>query len=89
MAVLVVAETDGASLPRGTLATVTAALAIETEVDVLVLDEQPDAAADAASRIAGVRTVIKASGAGLAGVAGSRRTLHLPLWRLQRGTPAS
>ena len=67
MAVLVVAETDGANLPRGTLATVTAALAIETEVDVLVLDEQHDAAADAASRIAGVRTVIKASGAGLAG----------------------
>ena len=67
MAVLVVAETGGANLPRGTLATITAALAIETEVDVLVLDEQPDAAADAVSRIAGVRAVVKASGPGLAG----------------------
>ncbi|MCY4003934.1 MAG: FAD-binding protein [Rhodospirillales bacterium] len=67
MAVLVVAETDGANLPRGTLATITAALAIDPEVDVLVLDEQVDDASEAASRIVGVRSVIKASGPGLDG----------------------
>ena len=49
MAVLVVAETDGANLPRGTLATITAAIAIDPEVDVLVLDEQSDEASQAAS----------------------------------------
>ncbi len=67
MAVLVIAETDGANLPRGTLATVTAALALDSEVDVLVLDENADAAAAAASGIVGVRSVIKAGGPGLAG----------------------
>ena len=67
MAVLVVAETDGANLPRGTLATITAALAIDPEVDVLVLDEQGDEASEAASDIIGVRSVIKAGGPGLAG----------------------
>ncbi|MCY3855731.1 MAG: FAD-binding protein [Rhodospirillales bacterium] len=67
MAVLVVAETDGANLPRGTLATITAALAIDPEVDVLVLDEQVDDASEAASGIVGVRSVIKASGPGLDG----------------------
>ena len=67
MAVLVVAETDGANLPRGTLATITAALAIDPEVDVLVLDEQGDKASEAAGGIVGVRSVIKASGPGLVG----------------------
>ena len=67
MAVLVIAETDGANLPRGTLATVTAALALDSEVDVLVLDENADAAAAAASGIVGVRSVLKAGGPGLAG----------------------
>ncbi|MCY3701063.1 MAG: FAD-binding protein [Rhodospirillales bacterium] len=67
MAVLVVAETDGANLPRGTLATITAALAISPEVDVLVLDERGDEASEAASGIVGVRSVIKAGGPGLAG----------------------
>ena len=67
MAVLVVAETDGANLPRGTLATITAALAIDPEVDVLVLDERGDEASETASGIVGVRSVIKAGGPGLIG----------------------
>ncbi len=67
MAVLVVAETDGANVPRGTLATVTAALRLSPDVDVLVLDEQADAAAGTVGAIVGVRTVLRAHGAGLAG----------------------
>ncbi len=67
MAVLVVAETEGSQVPRGTLAAVTAALRIDSDVDLLVLDEQPEAGAEAASTIVGVRKVIRARGAGLAG----------------------
>ncbi len=67
MSALVIAETEGPELPRGTLATVTAALGVDSDVDVLVLDQDPDSAATAAGKIAGVRQVIKASGPGLAG----------------------
>lgn len=68
MAVLVVAETAGAEIPRGTLATVTAAREIDGEVDVLVLDEKADEAVEAARGIEGVRSVLAASGPGLPGL---------------------
>jgi electron transfer flavoprotein alpha subunit len=55
MAVLVIAEHDNATLKPATLNAVTAALAIDGEVDVLVAGAGCGAAAEAASKIAGVR----------------------------------
>ena len=65
MAALVIADHDGAHLRDTTNKTVTAALALSSEVDVLVYGEGVKAVADAASKIAGVRKVLVAESADL------------------------
>ena len=60
MAVLVIADHDNASLKDSTHKTVTAALALSSDVDVLVAGSGAKAVADAAARIAGVRKVLLA-----------------------------
>ena len=60
MAVLVIADHDGAAVRDTTHKTVTAAAKLGGEVDVLVLGQGAGAAADAAARIAGVRKVLLA-----------------------------
>lgn len=59
MAALVIAEHDNQSLKAATLNAVAAALQCSPEVDVLVAGNQSDAAAQAATQIAGVRKVIQ------------------------------
>ena len=54
MTALVIAEHDNASIKAATLNTVTAALACGGDVHVLVAGEGAAAAAEAASKIAGV-----------------------------------
>ena len=63
MAVLVVADSDNAHLRDTTNKTVTAALQLSGDVDLLVLGQGADAVAASAARIAGVRKVILAEGA--------------------------
>ena len=65
MAVLVVADNDSAHLRDTTHKTVTAALAISGDVDVLVMGEGAAAAAAAAGKIDGVRKVLLADSADL------------------------
>ena len=65
MTVLDIAEHDNASLKAATLNTVTAALACGGDVHVLVAGEGAQAAAQAASQIAGVAKVLHADGASL------------------------
>ena len=65
MAVLVIADRDGDTVRDTTHKTVTAALAIGGEVDILVIGQGSKAAADAAAKIAGVRKVLLAESAGL------------------------
>ena len=65
MTVLVIAEHDNACLKAATLNTVTAALACGGDVHVLVAGEGAQAAAQAASQIAGVAKVLHADGASL------------------------
>jgi electron transfer flavoprotein alpha subunit len=65
MTVLVIAEHDNASLKGATLNTVTAAAACGGEVHVLVAGHNADAAAHAASQIAGVSKVLHADDAAL------------------------
>ena len=60
MAVLVVADHDNASLKDNTHKTVTAALALSKDVDVLVAGQGAKAVADHAGKIAGVRKVLLA-----------------------------
>jgi electron transfer flavoprotein alpha subunit len=60
MAVLVIADHDNAAVRDTTNKTITAALAVSPDVDVLVLGEGAEAAADAAAKIAGVRKVLLA-----------------------------
>jgi len=60
MAVLVIADNDNAHLRDGTHKTVTAALKLSGDVDVLVLGKGAQAVADAAAKIAGVRKVLLA-----------------------------
>ena len=60
MAVLVIADHDNASVKDSTNKTVTAALALSGDVDVLVAGKDAKAAADAAAKIAGVRKVLLA-----------------------------
>jgi electron transfer flavoprotein alpha subunit len=64
MAVLVIADRDGDTVRDSTHKTVTAALAIGGDVDILVIGQGSKAAA-AAARIAGVRKVLLAESAGL------------------------
>jgi electron transfer flavoprotein alpha subunit len=65
MAVLVVADNDNAHLRDTTNKTVTAALGLSSDVDVLVMGSGAKAVADAAARIAGVRKVLLADSADL------------------------
>ncbi len=60
MAVLVIADHDNASLKDSTHKTVTAALALSSDVDVLVAGSGAKAVAEAAGKIAGVRKVLLA-----------------------------
>ncbi|MDG2530512.1 electron transfer flavoprotein subunit alpha/FixB family protein [Caulobacter endophyticus] len=60
MAVLVIADNDNAHLRDGTNKTVTAALKLSGDVDVLVLGKGVSGVADAAAKIAGVRKVLVA-----------------------------
>ena len=60
MAVLVVADNDNAHLRDGTHKTVTAALKLSSDVDVLILGKGAKAVADAAAKITGVRKVLLA-----------------------------
>jgi len=60
MAVLVIADHDNASLKDATHKTVTAALALSGDVDILVAGQGAKAVADAAAKIAGVRKVLLA-----------------------------
>jgi electron transfer flavoprotein alpha subunit len=60
MAVLVIADHDGAALRETTAKTVSAALRLGGEVDIVVLGQNARAAAEDACRIAGVRTVLLA-----------------------------
>ncbi|WP_428151471.1 electron transfer flavoprotein subunit alpha/FixB family protein [Brevundimonas sp.] len=60
MAVLVIADHDGSTVRDSTNKTVTAALALGSDVDVLVVGSGAKAAADAAAKIAGVRKVLLA-----------------------------
>ena len=65
MAVLVVADHDNTEVRDSTNKTVTAALALSKDVDILVVGSGADAAAKAAAGIAGVRKVLLAESAGL------------------------
>lgn len=65
MAVLVIADHDGSTVRDTTHKTVTAALGLSSDVDVLVLGQGAQAAADSAAKIAGVRKVVLAESAGL------------------------
>jgi len=60
MAVLVIADHDNVTLKDNTHKTVTAALKLSSEVDVLVAGAAVDAVAADAAKIAGVRTVLTA-----------------------------
>ena len=65
MTILVIAEHDNQSLKAATLNTVTAALALGSDVHVLVAGANAGAAASAAAQVAGVSKVIHADGAQL------------------------
>ena len=60
MAVLVIADHDGSTVRDSTHKTVTAALALGSDVDVLVVGSGAKAAADSAAKISGVRKVLLA-----------------------------
>jgi electron transfer flavoprotein alpha subunit len=66
MAALVIAEHDNATVKGATLNTVTAALQCDPEVHVLVAGSNAGAAAEAASKIAGVKKVLLADAESLA-----------------------
>ena len=80
MAVLVIADHDGAAVRDTTHKTVTAAKAISGEVDVLVLGKGAQAVADAAAKIDGVRKVLLAEGEGVShGLAEAVEATVVPL----------
>jgi electron transfer flavoprotein alpha subunit len=80
MAVLVIADHDNAHVRDTTHKTVTAALKLSNEVDVLVAGQGCDAAAAAAAKIQGVRKVLKAESAELGeGLAEAFQALVTPL----------
>ena len=80
MAVLVIADHDNTSLKDNTEKTVTAALKISGDVDVLVAGQGCKAVADAAAKITGVRKVLLAESADLGqGLAESMEALVVPL----------
>jgi len=85
MAVLVIADHDNATLKDNTEKTVTAALKLSSDVDVLVAGQSSGnggakAVADAAAKITGVRKVLLAESAELGeGLAESMEALVVPL----------
>jgi len=80
MAVLVIADHDGAIVRDTTHKTVTAALALSSDVDVLVLGKGAQAVAAAAAKISGVRKVLLAEGGAVAhGLAEAVEATVLPL----------
>jgi electron transfer flavoprotein alpha subunit len=80
MAVLVIADHDNASLKDNTHKTVTAALALSSDVDLLVAGKNAGGVAEAAAKIAGVRKVLLAEGDQLGeGVAEAIEALVVPL----------
>ena len=80
MAVLVIADHDGSVVRDTTHKTVTAALALSSDVDVLVLGKDAKAVADAAAKISGVRKVLLAEGDAVAhGLAEAVEATVLPL----------
>nr|WP_314428569.1 electron transfer flavoprotein subunit alpha/FixB family protein [uncultured Brevundimonas sp.] len=80
MAVLVIADHDGSVVRDTTHKTVTAALALSSDVDVLVLGKNARAVADAAAKISGVRKVLLAEGDAVAhGLAEAVEATVLPL----------
>ena len=80
MAVLVIADHDDAHVRDTTLKTVTAALALSSDVDMLVAGQNCDAAAAQAAKIAGVRKVLQAESAELdEGMAEAYQALVVPL----------
>lgn len=80
MAVLVIADHDGSAVRDTTNKTVTAALAISGDVDVLVLGKGASAVAEAAAKITGVRKVLLAEGEGVShGLAEAVEATVVPL----------
>ena len=80
MAVLVIADHDNAALKEDTAKTVTAALKLSNEVDVLVAGQGCKAVADAAAKLMGVRKVLLAESAELGqGLAEAFESLVVPL----------
>jgi electron transfer flavoprotein alpha subunit len=80
MAVLVIADHDNAHLRDTTEKTVTAALKLSGDVDLLVAGQGAKAVADAAAKITGVRKVLLAESAELGeGIAESMEALVAPL----------
>jgi electron transfer flavoprotein alpha subunit len=80
MAVLVIADHDNATLKDNTHKTVTAALKLSPDVDVLVAGKGAKAVADAAAKIAGVRKVLLADSDELGeGLAEAVEALVVPL----------
>ena len=80
MAVLVLADHDNASLKDGTHKTVTAALALSSDVDVLVAGQGAKSVADHAAKIIGVRKVLLAESDALGqGLAEAVTALIVPL----------
>ncbi|WP_374275533.1 electron transfer flavoprotein subunit alpha/FixB family protein [Brevundimonas sp.] len=65
MAVLVIADHDGQSVRDTTAKTVTAAQKLSGDIDILVVGQGAQAAADSAAKIAGVRKVLLAESAEL------------------------
>jgi len=80
MAVLVIADHDNASLKDNTHKTVTAALKLSSDVDVLVAGAGAKGVADAAAKISGVRKVLLAESDALGhGVAEAIEAVIVPL----------
>jgi electron transfer flavoprotein alpha subunit len=80
MAVLVIADHDGSTVRDTTHKTVTAALALSSDVDVLVLGKDAKGVAEAAAKISGVRKVLLAEGDTVAhGLAEAVEATILPL----------
>lgn len=80
MAVLVVADNDNAHVRDNTHKTVTAALALSSDVDLLVVGDAAAAAAAAGAKIAGVRKVLLANSPALGhGLAEAQADLVLSL----------
>ena len=63
MAVLILAQHDSAALDSATLHTVSAAAALQPEVDILVAGQSCGAVAEAAAKVPGIRKVLRVEAA--------------------------